>query len=474
MTHPDPDPAEFRESPHNTRWATQERPPSLRERVHLGFLTPRGWGLFSSGVVALGGSWVLGRRELMAISLFLIVIPLLASLLLRFGRSPISVTRTFNPAIAEAGSGIRVRLKITHEGRSPGLMKLNDTLPLDFGHGPEFSYPSRSAIIDRGVASSMYEYRLRLASRGVYPIGPVKAQVTDPFGLAMRPAALDTPSALVAMPPVESLELGAMPGERGNHGQASSNRRLTPDSFDVMTREYRDGDSVRRIHWPATASRGSIMVRQEEYRATPRAIIMLDRSRAAFLQHGVGSEIALEIPQFTAAPKQSSQRFEWALQAALGIGAYLSESGYGIEMVDHRARPVNQVSTSGTEDGSAVFSGAHAVEDMQCALAALGLEDVPTRPHEGQEVALSAGLRTKLRADGDRLVLLLGDVSVATADTWIESVGAQRKVMVIVVVHRPEQVQAVIQRFRQAGWAALATSPKMQLADAWDELGRQS
>lgn len=474
MSHPDPDPAEFRESPHNIRWAAAEPPTSLRERVHLGFLTARGWGLFAAGLVALAGAWILGRRELMAISLFLIAVPLLASLLLRFGRSPISVARAFSPATVVAGSGIRVRLSITHEGRSPGLMSLNDTLPPDFGPGPEFSYPSRSAVIEHGVSRSMYEYRLRLASRGVYPVGPVKAQVTDPFGLAMRPSSLDAPSALVAMPPIEPLDPGAIPGERGNHGQASTNRQLTPDSFDVMTREYRDGDSVRHIHWPATASRGSIMVRQEEYRATPRAIIMLDRSRAAFLQHGVGSESILEIPQFTSAPKQSSQRFEWALQASLSIGAYLSRSGYGIEMIDHRARPVNQVSASGSEEGSDVFGGAHAIENMQCALAALGLEDAASRPHEGQEVALSAGLRSKLRAEGDKLVLLLGEVSLLTADTWIESVGAKRKVMVLVVVHRPEQFQAAIQRFRQAGWSALAVSPKTPLAVAWDELGRQS
>lgn len=468
-----PDPAEFRESPRNMRWAAEDSPQTLRERVHLGFLTARGWGLFATGTTLLLGAWLLGRRELMAIALCLILTPLLAAFVLRYGRSPITVTRTFNPGIAVTGSGIRVRLRITHQGRSPGRLELSDTLPTDFGHGPEFTYPSRSATTLQGVSGSMYEYRLRLASRGIYPIGPVKAQVTDPFGLASRPAALDKPSALVAMPPVESLDPGGLPGDRGAHGQANSNRRQTPDSFDIMTREYRDGDSVRRIHWPATARRGSIMVRQEEYRATPRALVVLSRSRESFLQHGAGYDAAVDVPQFTAPPKQSSQRFEWALHAALGIGAYLSQSGYGIEMIDHQARPVNQVSASGTEDGSDLFGGANAVEDMQGALAALGLEDPPRGPATGTEKALSAALQAKLRADGDRLVLLLGNVSTATADAWIESVGPRRRVMVVVVVNRPEQSRSVIDRFKQAGWSAVAASPKTPLVEAWDELGRQ-
>ena len=474
MSLPDPGPAEFRESPHNARWTRDEPPATLRARVHLGFLTARGWGLFATGVAALAGAWLLGRRELMAVALFLILTPLLAAFLLRYGRSPITVTRTFNPSVAVTDSGLRVRLHISHRGRSPGILPLSDTLPQDFGNGPEFTYPSRTAVVQGGVSSSHYEYRLRLASRGIYPIGPIKAQVTDPFGLATRPAALDKPSALVAMPQIESLEPAGLPGERGAHGQASSNRRLTPDSFDVMTRDYRDGDSVRRIHWPATARRGSVMVRQEDYRATPRAVIVLDRSRAAFLPHGVGSETSLEIPQYTSAPKQSSQRFEWALQGALGIGAYLSHSGFGIEMIDHQARPVNQVSASGSDDGAEVFGGSHAVEDMQGALAALGLEDPPSRHVSESAPALTTALKTRLRTHGDRLVLLLGEVSPATANAWIDSVGGRRKVAVMCVVHRPEQAQPVITRFRQAGWSAVAVSPKTSLAEAWNELGRQS
>ena len=45
---------------------------------------------------------------------------------------------------------------------------------------------------------------------------------------------------------------------------------------DVTIREYRDGDDLRRIHWPATARTGDLMVRQEDRPAQRRAVVVLD------------------------------------------------------------------------------------------------------------------------------------------------------------------------------------------------------
>ncbi|WP_411732535.1 DUF58 domain-containing protein [Paeniglutamicibacter sp.] len=468
------EPNEFRESPSHTCWAIAGPPATLREKVHLGFLTARGWGLFATGALALLLAFLLGRRELLAVSLFLLLTPLLAAFLLRFGNPALNVTRTFNPPQATTDSPVRVRLHITHAGRAGASIPLTDTLPEDFGKGPEFSYPSRTAAQGPGGSGSWYEYRLRPATRGIYAVGPVRAQVADVFGLAARPAALDAPSALIALPVCEALEPTGIPGEHGSHGQAASNRRLTPDSFEVMTREYRPGDTVRRIHWPATAKRGSLMVRQEDYRATPRAVIMLDRSRAAFLAQGVGAEPTLSIPQFTSAAKDSSRRFEWALHAALGVGAYLAQTGFGIDLIDHRGQGVNNVSASGTEDADELFAGPHATARMQQALAALGLEEAGAQRHETARATLAAALKERMRERGDRLVLILGEPTAEQADAWLEVVGARSKVTVLCVANREAHLFPVISRFRQAGWSAVAVNPKTTLAEAWGELGRQA
>ena len=56
---------------------------------------------------------------------------------------------------------------------------------------------------------------------------------------------------------------------------------------DVSIRAYRDGDDLRRIHWPATAKTGDLMVRQEDRPARRRAVVVLD-SRASG-HRGTGS-----------------------------------------------------------------------------------------------------------------------------------------------------------------------------------------
>jgi uncharacterized protein (DUF58 family) len=470
---PSADTEEFREAHSFSHWELDEPPATLRERLHLGFLTARGWGLFAAGAAALFFAFLMGRRELLAISLVLLLTPLLAAFLLRFGNSALAVTRTFNPPMAVSDSSVRVRLNIAHQGRNAAAIQLSDTLPADFGKGPVLHYPSHTATHTGSESSSWYEYRLRPATRGIYPIGPLRASVGDVFGLAARPAAVDSPSALIALPQCEQLEPATLPGEHGSHGQASSNRRLTPDSFEVMTREYRPGDTVRRIHWPATARRGSLMVRQEDYRATPRAVVLIDRSRSAFLAQGVGAEPVISIPQFTAMPKDSSRRFEWALHAALGIGSHLSHTGFGIDLIDDRGAAINSVSASAAANGLEPFTGVHATTEMQQALAAVGLaEPIPEQLSEDR-IEVAESLKTRLRESGDRLILILGETSMAQANTWLSIVGTTTKVTVLCVVNHAERLATVMASFRQAGWSALAVTPTMALNDIWNELGNQ-
>ena len=83
----------------------------------------------------------------------------------------------------------------------------------------------------------------------------------------------------------------------------------------MTIREYRDGDDLRRIHWPATARTGDLMVRQEDRPAQRRAVVLLDPRPDA---HG-GSG--------------ATGSFEWAVSACASIAAHLCESGYAVHLV---------------------------------------------------------------------------------------------------------------------------------------------
>jgi uncharacterized protein (DUF58 family) len=84
---------------------------------------------------------------------------------------------------------------------------------------------------------------------------------------------------------------------------------------DVSIRSYRDGDDLRRIHWPATAKTGELMVRQEDRPARRRAVVVLD-SRASG-HKGTGATSSLE----------------WAVTAAASITAHLCEEGYAVHLI---------------------------------------------------------------------------------------------------------------------------------------------
>ena len=89
----------------------------------------------------------------------------------------------------------------------------------------------------------------------------------------MTPAAIELPETGLA-------------GARGHDGVTPTRARANPSDDDVMTREYRHGDPLRRVHWAATARHGSLMVRQEESVTTPEATIILDQRLSAY-PHGV-------------------------------------------------------------------------------------------------------------------------------------------------------------------------------------------
>jgi hypothetical protein len=85
---------------------------------------------------------------------------------------------------------------------------------------------------------------------------------------------------------------------------------------DVLVREYRQGDDVRRIHWRSTARWGDLMVRREEQAWDPSASIMLDSRASAHAGRGMENSM------------------EWAISAAASIAIHFLDDGFGIEIYE--------------------------------------------------------------------------------------------------------------------------------------------
>ena len=127
-----------------------------------------------------------------------------------------------------------------------------------------------------GRARHEGSYRLDDVPRGRHRFEPVRLSIADPFGLAEARLTLDDRQTLVVYPRLVELERLFFDGGAGpEHGRRLLLRR--PVGFDLHSvRDYQQGESLRRVHWPSTARRGSLMVKELEDSPRDEVAVLLD------------------------------------------------------------------------------------------------------------------------------------------------------------------------------------------------------
>nr|WP_209067404.1 DUF58 domain-containing protein [Arthrobacter pigmenti] len=445
-------------------------------------LTARGWGLAVTGVAALLFAQFLGRRDLLYLGILLVLLPLVSVLILRLVKPRFTVSRTFAPQSMETGFTTTVTLSVAADGPLGGSVTMQEQLPQRFGDAPEFHFPSRHPT-PSGV--SLYEYRLRSAARGVYDVGPVTAGFTDPFGLGISRHTLGGTDRLVVTPSPLELPHSPLTGVRGTDGSAVTRRNANPSDDDVMTREYRHGDPMRRVHWAATARHNELMVRQEESVTTPEATLILDQRQGSF---GTGFLSAFSGDRDADGTGMlSSPTFEWAVVAAVSISAHLLERSYALRFIDETGAPALRRSVSAPWPEDEEYGGLSGLHGIAQGLAALELLPDPSkrapssqkrRPLADRKVNGSETQRTvpfgdpmldKLASLKHRgpLIALLGVISESEARDLAPAAEYGSQSFAIIVSERPRDMHGVMDILRGAGWHAVAVTPNASLAAAW-------
>ncbi len=436
-------------------------------------LRPRGWGLVGAGLVALLLAQIMGRRDLLTLAVFLIVLPLLAALGIKLLRPGSAVYREFSPASVETGTTTTAHLAITGSGFGGGRISMSEQLPARFGDPPAFTYPARHRAYG-GV--SRYEYRLRPSDRGQFRIGPVTAEFTDPFGLSGHRQDLGGTELLTVTPAAVELPATSLTGARGDDGMTATRRRANPSDDDVMTREYRHGDPMRRVHWPATARHGELMVRQEESVTTPEATIVLDSRLGAHRigGHAAAGAFAPGRPDGRHADLISSETFEWTVVAAMSVAAHLIERGFDLRILDPDGDPGFHTSRSAPQPWEESYGGGAGLGSVAASLAALELTAPPGR--RGGTPATAEGLaswaeplldKLSLRRQHGPLIALLGELSAAEAAALAPAAEYAAGAFAIVCTERPQEVAEQLAILRTGGWRAVAVGGRAPLPSAW-------
>jgi uncharacterized protein (DUF58 family) len=129
---------------------------------------------------------------------------------------------------------------------------------------------------------------LAVGPRGLYPDEQFTVATQGPLGLVSARRGLhvrhDAPLAVGPAPVAHDLRWPSAAAAT----QTGETRAARGDDLFRGVRPYRPGDSRRRVHWPSTARRGSLMVRETEGTGTRQVRIV-----AAFPEAGADAEQAL-------------------------------------------------------------------------------------------------------------------------------------------------------------------------------------
>jgi uncharacterized protein (DUF58 family) len=368
-------------------------------REALRGLTTRGRSFLAAAVAAAISALILGEVDLLRVAVLLAVLPMLAAAYVGRSRYKLACTRSLQPQRVPVGASARVVLRLQNMSRLPtGTLLLEDRLPYALGSRPR-------VVLERlgGHQASSVGYTVRADVRGRYDVGPLVVRLTDPFGLCELTRSFPSVDRLTVIPQVVPLPTVRLAGEYAGAGESRARSVAVHGEDDAATREYRNGDDLRRVHWRSTARTGELMVRREEQPWESRATVVLDTR--AFAHRGEG-------------PTAS---FEWAVSAAASIAVHLRQAGYKLRLVAAGSERSRAGAGSGPADSHAPRAGGPLGGDIDVdATEATGdgvlldhLADV--RLSQRADVARVVEL-VRRRSDGGLVIALLGTLGPAEAE----------------------------------------------------------
>lgn len=125
-------------------------------------------------------------------------------------------------------------------------------------------------------------YTVRCRRRGFYPVGPLHVRTTDLLGIVPS-GKIELPAArLTVYPRVVPLEDLHLPTHSPLAVLPAPAPLFEDPSHVVGVRSYSTGDSLRRIHWTASAHSGQILVKKYKPAITRETLVCLDFDEANY------------------------------------------------------------------------------------------------------------------------------------------------------------------------------------------------
>jgi uncharacterized protein (DUF58 family) len=306
-------------------------------------LTRKGWAVLLLAGALFASGVLFGIQELYPIGAAVLVSVVAARAWVGAQTWDLRVARHVHPARVPEGGEAKVELTVVnHSSRRSPVVAASD--PFDGGRRwARFSI----APLDPG-GTRMASYRLPTSARGIYRLGPLELEMTDPFGMARVVRSATPDASLTVHPKVDHISSRTVSthDDRDLHlplpvvGQGG-------DEFYGL-REYQPGDDSRMIHWPSTARVDNLVIRQAESLWQGRATVAIDLRSAAHDQE------TLE-PILSAGASLAAA----ALRAGLHVRVVTTgglDTGYG-NSTAHGAAILDSLAGAATHEGASFTEG---------------------------------------------------------------------------------------------------------------------
>lgn len=215
-------------------------------------LQSRGLTLAAYGLLfVVGLSWVLGRRTL-----------------------EVEATRTELPSRVRPGQHLQAEIELV-AGQRLSTLVVEEQVPSAVGLPVRVPVP----LLPRGKGVT-HTYELQPRHRGVYDIGPLVIEWSDPFGLTRRRQQVAPAQRIIVHPRVEPVLDRIVTRAWEDPPVRPPISKPWPTGFEFYgMREYVHGDDPRRIVWRAVAAHDTYLVRESEQGITDRVAVVFDTGR---------------------------------------------------------------------------------------------------------------------------------------------------------------------------------------------------
>lgn len=381
------------------------------------------WILFIVALIVLLG---LGLLVFAAVAVGLLIF--VNWWLARYVVRTVRVHRRISRQEAEIGQTVDVSLSVSNPGRLPVVWMIIEDLLSRHALLPP---PARLEVQGRRVhllgvkprERATLTYYLKCCGRGFFQIGPTVVEAGDLFGLFCRYRVATHPQFLTVYPellPIEGYDIAS----RRPIGEIRMTHRLYEDPTRIAgVRQYRPGDSLRQIHWRATARTGQLQSRLYEPSSIAGATLVVDFHRRSYPDRG---------------------RAELAVTCAASLAAAICAQRQQVGLVSNGRDASERVRTEGWESEYRSHEAARAAAEMRPSSDRLAPVVVRTARGDGQLLRILEALARLELSDG-----------LSLADSLMEALPylPRDATVVTIVPEAQEAMVALLASLRQEGLA---------------------